>query len=99
LQNAYIGATYQPINKLTLNAGYHYLATATKLDDMNMLLGHEVELDARYALSSDVKVSAGFSFMKGSDTMERLKRSSRNNQLRWGWLSVSVNPRIFSTKW
>ena len=99
LQNAYVGATYQPINKLTLNASYHYLATATKLDDMNMLLGHEVELDARYALSSDVKVSAGFSFMKGSDTMERLKRSSRNNQLRWGWLSVSVNPRIFSTKW
>ena len=99
LQNAYVGATYKPIDKLTLNASYHYLATATKLEGMGTPLGHEVELDAHYALSRDVDVSAGFSWMKGSETMELLKRTSNNNQMRWGWLSVSVNPRIFSTKW
>ena len=44
-------------------------------------------------------ISAGLSMMKGSDTMERLKRASNNNRLRWVWLSLSVNPRIFSTKW
>ncbi len=99
LQKAYIGATYSPIKSLSLGASYHYLATATKLEDMKMTLGHEVELQARYSLSRDVRISAGFSMMKGTETMERLKRSSNNNQLRWGWLSVSVSPSIFSTKW
>ena len=99
LQNAYVGATYSPIKNLSFNASYHYLSTATKLEGMDMRLGHEVELQARYSLARDVNVSAGFSTMQGSDTMERLKRSSNNNQLRWGWLSVSVTPRIFSTKW
>jgi hypothetical protein len=37
--------------------------------------------------------------MHGGETMERLKRSSNNNLLRWGWISLSVTPRIFSTKW
>lgn len=99
LQNAYLIATYNPIKQLSLSGGYHYLATATKLNDMGMRLGHEVELQANYAFTPDVNVSAGLSMMKGSDTMERLKRASNNNRLRWVWLSLSVNPRIFTTKW
>ena len=99
LQNAYIGATYSPIKKLMINGSYHYLATATKLTDLDMTLGHEVELQARLSISRDVNLSAGFSMMQGSETMERLKRSSKDNRLRWGWISLSVNPRIFSSKW
>ena len=37
--------------------------------------------------------------MWGSETMERLKRSTKENILRWGWITLIVNPRIFSTKW
>jgi hypothetical protein len=99
LRNAYIGATYSPFKNFVCNASYHYLATATELDDMNVTLGHEVELQAGYALSRDVKLSLGASFMRGSETMKRLKRSTTKNDLRWGWVSVSVTPRIFSTKW
>lgn len=99
LQNAYATVVYKPIQKLTLSGGYHYLATATKLEDMAMSLGHEVELQGRYSFSRDVNLSLGFSLMHGGETMERLKRSSNNNLLRWGWISLSVTPRIFSTKW
>ena len=99
LQNAYLGATWSPIKRLVLNASYHYLATATDLIDMERTLGHEVELQAGYALSNDVKLALGASFMKGSETMERLKRSTNKNDLRWGWITLSVNPRIFTTKW
>ena len=37
--------------------------------------------------------------MWGGETMERLKRSSTKTNMRWGWITLSVNPRIFSTKW
>ena len=41
---------------------------------------------------------AGTSLMSGSKTMERLKRDTSKNTLRWGWISLSVSPRIFSNK-
>ena len=99
LQNAYIGAYYRPVKNLNINASYHYLAMATKLEDMDRSLGHELEFQAAYNLARDVKLSAGFSFMWGGDTMDRLKRSGNENSLQWGWLSLTVNPRIFSIKW
>lgn len=99
LQNAYIGSAYSPVKNLLLNASYHYFATATDLEDMKKTLGHMIEFQAGYAISHDVRVAAGASFMWGSETMERLKRSSTKTNMRWGWITLSVNPRIFSTKW
>ena len=37
--------------------------------------------------------------MTGTETMDRLKRANGDGSLRWGWFSLIVNPRIFSTKW
>jgi hypothetical protein len=99
LQNAYIGSTYSPLKNMMINASYHYLAMATNLTDMERTLGHEIEFQAGYAISPDVSVSAGASFMWGTETMERLKRSTTKNNLRWGYITLIVNPRIFSTKW
>lgn len=99
LQNAFIGAFYKPIKGLRIDASYHSLATATKLTDLDMFLGHEFELQASYNISPDIRLMAGASLMSGSKTMERLKRDTSKNTLRWGWISLSVNPRIFSKKW
>ena len=99
LQNAYIGGSCRPLKGLDLSTSYHYFATATKLKDMRKTLGHEWEFQARYALTRDVALSAGVSLMWGSETMDRLKRSGNESTLRWGWLSLSINPRIFSIKW
>lgn len=99
LQNAYLGGFYSPMKGFRIDASYHYLATATKLTDLSMFLGHEFEVQASCSLARDVSLMAGISLMSGSDTMERLKRDTSNNTLRWGWISLSVNPRIFTTKW
>ena len=99
LQNAYVGAMYSPLRGLGINLNYHYLAIATKLTDMKKTLGHEVELGIAYAIARDVKLSVGASYRTGTETMERLKRASNESNLRWGWISLSVTPRIFSTKW
>ena len=99
LQNAYMGGTVKPLKNLTLGAAYHYLATGTELSGLNRTLGHELELEASYKLAKDVKLSAGYSYMTGTETMERLKRASGDGSLRWAWLSLNVTPRIFTAKW
>ena len=99
LQNAYAGLHVSPVKGLTLDATYHYLATATKLVDMNMTLGHELELQARYVIAKDISLSLGYSHMTGTETMDKLKRANGDGSLRWGWFSLIVNPRILSTRW
>jgi hypothetical protein len=62
-------------------------------------LGHEFELTASYQIIKDLKISAGFSYMTGTKTMEKLKRATDDGNLKWGWLSLNISPRIFTTKW
>ena len=96
LQNLFAGAVYKPFKGLSLDASYHYLATATELKGLEKTLGHEIELRASYKLMKDASISMGLSFMKGTETMEVLKRSTENKKLEWGWLMLNVSPCIFS---
>ena len=99
LQNAYVGGHFKPLSNVHLSAKYHYLAIASHLKNMKKTLGHEIEIEASYKFTKDVGLSAGYSFMRGTDTMKKLKRASNRGSLRWGWISLNISPRIFSTKW
>ena len=99
LQNAYVGGTIKPLRNLSLGVAYHYLATGTKLAELDKTLGHEIEINASYRVTKDVNLAAGYSYMTGTETMERLKRASGDGSLRWGWLSLIISPRLFSAKW
>lgn len=100
LQNIYLGTTFSPVKKLSFDLSYHYLLTATELNnDVSKSLGHEVETAVTYQLMKDVSISAGYSFMRGTDTMVALKRTRDNRQLQWAWLMLSVNPKLLSTIW
>ena len=96
LQNVYAGGAWKVGDKTELNASYHFLATATKLQNAKKPLGHELELSGSYKLFKDCKLSAGYSFMWGTRTMVVLKRSSDRRRLHWGWLMLSVTPRFFT---
>ena len=99
LQNLYAGATYSPIKGLNLKAAYHYLAVATNLEESSKTLGHDIDIEASYQILKDARVSLGFSYMKGTETMEKLKRVEDDNDLKWAWFSLVVSPRIISKKW
>lgn len=99
LQNFYVGGHCQPLQGLSLKSTYHFLSMATHLKEMDMTLGHELEFSASYALSKDASISAGYSYMWGTETMVRLKRSSENRNLRWAWLTLTISPRLFTTRW
>lgn len=99
LQNAFVGADIHPVKNLKIGVSYHYLAMATKLKDMDMTLGHEIEVEASYRLIKEASLSAGFSYMTGTDSMERLKRASGDGSLRWAWFSLVISPSLFTTRW
>ena len=99
LQNVYIGFTGSPIKNITADVSYHYLATATKLEERNQDLGQEIELSLTYSLKKDINISAGYSYMSGTQTMEDLKRTSEDRALRWGWIMLSVSPSVLKFKW
>ena len=100
LQNLYIGADIKPVNGLDINAAYHYYAIATDLDYVDTkTLGHEVEFTTSYDFSNAVSVSAGYTFMLGSETMELLDNISETRRLHWAWLMLSIKPTLFNTIW
>jgi len=98
LQNVYVKGNYKPITSINLSAAYHYMATGTKLNDLGWTLGHEFELTSSWNFAPNAILSAGYSFMKGSKTMEALKRTSKNRQLQWLWLGLIVKPHLFKAK-
>lgn len=100
LQNLYVGGNVKPVNNLDINAAYHYYAIATDLSYLNTkTLGHSVELTGSYAFNKLVSVSAGYTFMQGSETMEQLNRASEKRHLHWAWLMLSIKPTLFHTIW
>ena len=98
LQNAFAGAYCKPNNKLACMATYHYLATATKLDKLDRTLGHSIDLQASYNFTKDISLMAGYTFMIGTKTMDRLKQGEGSKTARWGWFSLVISPSLFSTK-
>ena len=99
LQNAFVGVHARPVKPLSLSLTYHYLAVATQLKDLSRTLGHSLELESCYQFTKDIAFSAGFTFMAGTETMERLKQSTGSKYVTWGWFSLKVSPTIFSWKW
>lgn len=99
LQNLYGGAMIRPFKGFSFKTLYHYLAINTDLEGLGKTLGHEIELEAAYDINKAISVQAGFSYMTGTETLDRLKRETGTAPLRWGWLSLIVSPNLFSLKW
>lgn len=99
LQNVFGGVNCNPNAKLACSATYHYLAVATKLDNLNRTLGHTIDLQASYQFSDNISLAAGYTQMHGTETMARLKKDSSSKRARWGWFSIVVSPSLFNAKW
>ena len=99
LQNAFIGPYWKPNSKFECSASYHYLATATALNNFNRTLGHSIDVLARYRFTKDITLKAGYTQMHGTETMDRLKQGEGSKRARWGWFSLVVSPSLFTTKW
>lgn len=98
LQNAYVGAFGRPFAKFDCSVTYHYLAVTTGLYNLNRTLGHSIDLQASYRFTKDISLTAGYTMMFGTETMDRLKQGNSSKTARWGWFSLTISPSLFTTR-
>ena len=99
LMDSRIGARFRASDKVDMELNYHYFTTAVKLPDLNKSLGSEVDYQINLSVMKDVKLSAGYSFMRGTKTMDVVKGGNHKSWQDWGWVSLNINPKVFFTKW
>lgn len=99
LQDAQLGVSYKASPKVGMQLNYHYFATAAKLQDVKKGLGSELDYQIDWNVMKDVKLSAGYSVMLGTKSMDVVKGGDHKRWQDWGWLSLNINPKIFFAKW
>ena len=78
----------------------HFFSAAADVYDGNNKidngLGTEIDLTVGYAIAKDIKLSAGYSKMFATNTMEVLKGGDKDANNSWGWVMFAFKPKLFS---
>ena len=99
LMDSRVGVRFRASAKVDMELNYHYFTTAVKLADLSKSLGSEVDYQINWAVMKDVKLSAGYSFMRGTKTMDVVKGGDHKSWQDWGWVSLNINPKVLFVKW
>lgn len=103
LWDNFISISYKPSQKTNLLLNYHYFNMAADIsvdgEKISKGLGSEIDFQFDWNIMNDVKLSAGYSFMLGTSSMNIVKGGNHKSWQDWAWLSININPRIFSSKW
>ena len=98
-----VNVAYKPSSKVNLSLAYHYFSITGDVyegnDKLSKGLGSELDFQVDWVIMKDVKLSAGYSTMLGTNTMKAVKGGNSSHWQDWGWLSININPTIFTTKW
>ena len=79
--------------KIGFNADLHYFASAGKISaDAGNYLGTEIDLSLSYKVHEIASLSAGWSTMLASESMELIKGGDHKAGNHWGYIMLSVTP-------
>ncbi|WP_248574877.1 alginate export family protein [Flavobacterium sp. H122] len=103
LQDAYLKLNLNS-NKWQFNLTPHLFYSAANVSDpaaatkkMDNYLGTEIDFVTTFMFKKEITLSAGYSQMFGSDTLEVLKAGNKGYDNNWAWIMININPRIFTT--
>ncbi len=91
----------QKLNKFTLKLIPHYFFTAAQVAERQNdgswknypnTLGMEIDFAANYALSKNMNITAGYSQMLPTETLQVIKGGSYKNNSSWAWLMLTFKP-------
>lgn len=89
-------------NKFSAKVTPHYFASAAAIykatEKQDNYLGTEIDLTLSYKMYDYVTIDAGFSQMFASTSMEVLKQGNKNAGNNWAFLSIKINPNLFTYK-
>jgi len=89
-------------NKFSAKLTPHYFASAASIysagEKQDNYLGTELDFTLGYKMYDNVTFDAGFSQMFASSSMEVLKAGNKNAGNNWAFISIKINPNLFSNK-
>jgi len=98
LTNPYLRLVYK-LDKWVFNGTIHYFSSAATVldpsDPINSLknyLGTEVDLSISRKIQESLSISAGYSQMFATNTMEAIKGGYSSTTNNWAWLMISFSP-------
>lgn len=99
LTDSRIGTNFRLSGILNASLFYHYFATSVTLTDLKKSLGSEIDFQLNINLMKNVTLTAGYSCMFGTRTMDIVKGGNHNRWQDWAWLSININPQILKVNW
>ncbi len=103
LWDKYIGIWMKPAPKYAFGITCHHFSAASDVyesgEKLKKSLGTEIDLQFDLAVMRDVKLTCGFSTFFGTSTMDFVKGGDHKAWQDWAFLSINVNPGIFTAKW
>lgn len=98
-----VNVAYKASSKVNLSLAYHYFSITgdvyEKGRELDRGLGSELDFQVDWVIMKDVKLSAGYSTMLGTNTLKAVKGGNPSHWQDWGWLSLNINPTVFISKW
>lgn len=95
----YYGVLKFNVKKHTVKIIPHLFVAAADIYDlgnkMDPYLGSEIDLVITHKVNDDVSLSAGFSVMLATESMEILKAGDHEERQTWGWLMCTYKPVLF----
>lgn len=100
LQDIQAGVDFKISPRVGMQLNYHYFLTASDiLVTDGKGLGHELDYQLTAKLMKDVTLMAGYSIMRGTETMDAVKGGNHKSWQDWAFIQLNINPRLFTTKW
>jgi Alginate export len=89
-------------DKLSAKIIPHFFTSAANvfdgLDKKDNNLGTEVDVTLSYKFAKDITISAGYSKMFATNTLEILKGGDKDEDNSWSWVMLTLKPKLFSHK-
>lgn len=103
LWDKYAGINLKASGNMNLSFTYHHFSITSDVihagKEVDKGLGSELDFQLDWQIKKDVKLSAGYSTMFGSESMDIMKGGSHKSWQDWGWVSLNINPRVLFAKW
>ncbi|HEX2920467.1 MAG TPA: alginate export family protein [Bacteroidales bacterium] len=107
LLNLYARGTFKFSRKVSGELSYHYLSLTNNIIDSlsvpgnnikaHRYLGSEVDLNMKFKAADNVELSAGYSVMLATPTMEILKGGDHTRYQNWAWVMLTFKPEFLNT--
>ena len=101
------GIQYKTSGKMEMSLYWHYFSAINneiiEYDDILVKikkgLGSELDFQFGWTIMKDVRLTGGYSFIRGTQSMDVIKGGDHKKWQDWFWFSININPQLLFHQW